>query len=52
MQIAEQAILRSNLVSITGEDMQQALEGYLSVLYAFNPDSVGGSLPEAGFYYR
>jgi len=51
-QIAEQAITRSNVVCITGSDMRQALEGYLEVLYQFNPESVGGSMPEAAFYLK
>ena len=51
-QIAQQALARSNLVSITGEQMQQTLEGYLQVLYQYNADSVGGSLPGADFYYQ
>ncbi len=52
VQIAEKAIPRCNLTCITGEEMRQALEGYLQVLYSSNPESVGGSLPGADFYYR
>ena len=33
------------------EEMKQALEGYLKVLYAQAPESVGGKLPGEDFYY-
>ena len=31
--------------------MQEKLSGYLSVLFEQNPQSVGGALPDEGFYY-
>lgn len=49
--IAANAIPQCNLVCITGADMQPAIDGYYSVLYAANPKSVGGSLPDDAFYY-
>ncbi|MDR2715047.1 MAG: ABC transporter substrate-binding protein [Coriobacteriales bacterium] len=49
--IAEKAIPRCNLVCLTGTEMKEALEGYLQVLYAQNPDSIGGALPTDDFYY-
>ena len=36
---------------ITGEEMKEALSEYLSILYDANPKSVGGALPDNGFYY-
>lgn len=36
---------------ITGEEMKEALSEYLSILYDANPKSVGGALPDDGFYY-
>ena len=36
---------------IDGEEMKQALSGYLSVLCEQDPKSVGGTLPTDGFYY-
>ena len=36
---------------ITGEEMKEALSEYLSILYEANPKSVGGALPDDGFYY-
>lgn len=49
--IARKAIPNCNIVCITDEEMKQALEGYLKVLYAQAPESVGGKLPGEDFYY-
>ncbi len=49
--IAERAIPDCNLVCITGDDIKPAVEGYYNVLFAANPKSVGGSLPDDNFYY-
>jgi len=49
--IAAQAIPRSNQVFITGQQMRSYLEGYLSVLYAQSPASIGGTLPNEDFYF-
>jgi NitT/TauT family transport system substrate-binding protein len=49
--IALKAIPKCNIVCITGDEMKQALSGYLEVLYGFDASSVGGALPEDGFYY-
>ena len=49
--MAAKAIPDCNLVFIAGEDMKAALSGYLQVLFAQDPTSVGGALPEDGFYY-
>ena len=49
--IAQKAIPSCNITYIDGEEMQQALEGYLNVLYNQNPKSIGGTLPAADFYY-
>ena len=48
--IAENAIPYSNLCFITGPDMQPAIEGYYEVLFAADPASVGGALPDEDFY--
>lgn len=48
--MAELAIPYCNLVCISGDEMRTALEGYLQVLYAADPASVGGTLPDDGFY--
>ena len=49
--IARRALPACNIVCISGPEMQPLLSGYLSVLFAANPKSVGGSLPDEGFYY-
>lgn len=49
--IALRAIPKCNIVCVTGEDMKQALSGYLDVLYEMEPSSVGGALPEEDFYF-
>lgn len=49
--IAAKAIPQCHLVCITGADMQPAIDGYYSVLFAANPNSIGGSLPDDAFYY-
>ena len=49
--IAQKAIPMCGITCITGADMKAALEGYLKVLFEQAPQSVGGALPEADFYY-
>lgn len=49
--IAMKAIPNCNIVCITGDEMKQALSGYLQVLFDLNPQTVGGKLPEDDFYY-
>lgn len=49
--IAKKAIPYCNITCITGEEMKQALSGYLEVLYDFDVKTVGGTLPEDDFYY-
>lgn len=48
--IAMKAIPKCNITCLMGYDMRDALEGYLKVLYDYNPETVGGKLPEASFY--
>ena len=50
-EVAEAALPACNIVCITGEEMQQKLSGYLEVLFEQDPESVGGALPDAQFYY-
>lgn len=49
--VAEAAIPRCNIVFIDGAELRQVLDGYLGVLFAADPDSVGGSVPGDDFYY-
>lgn len=48
---AASAVPRCNIVCIRGEEMKQVLSGYLGALWSSDPTSVGGALPEDGFYY-
>lgn len=48
--IAEQAIPRSYIVSITGTEMKSAASAVLNVLFTANPASVGGKLPGDDLY--
>ena len=50
--IAARAIPNCNIVCLTGEQMQEAAEAMLSVLFAANPKSMGGQLPDASFYAK
>ena len=49
--VAQKALPQCNIVCITGEEMQPALDGYLQTLYDLNPAAVGGQLPGSDFYY-
>ncbi|MGX8699625.1 MAG: ABC transporter substrate-binding protein, partial [bacterium] len=49
--IAQRALPKCGVTCLTGETMQEALSGYLAVLYASDPSSVGGALPDDAFYY-
>lgn len=49
--IAKKAIPNCNITYIDGEEMKQALSGYLNVLFEQDASSVGGVLPADDFYY-
>ena len=49
--IAKAALPACNIVCITGEDMKADVAGYAQVLYDADPASVGGAMPDDGFYY-
>lgn len=49
--VAEKALPACKIVCITGDEMKGMLSGYLAVLFDANPASVGGALPDDGFYY-
>ncbi|MEA4938184.1 MAG: MqnA/MqnD/SBP family protein [Christensenella sp.] len=50
--IAKQAIPRSYIVSITGDEMKSAASAVLNVLFTANPASVGGKLPGDDLYAK
>ena len=49
--IAKLAIPKCNIFFASGEEMKDLLAGYLEALYQVKPASVGGELPDDGFYY-
>lgn len=49
--IAQKAIPKCNITYIDGEEMKQAISGYLQVLFEQNQEAVGGALPAEDFYY-
>ena len=51
-QLAQAAIPLCNVVCLTGDEMQNALQGYLESLYDQDPAAVGGALPDSSFYYH
>jgi len=50
--IAKAALPGCNLLYMEGNEMKSKIEGYFSVLFTANPQSVGGALPEDAFYYK
>lgn len=51
-QIAEAAIPKCALTYITGaNEVRKTIQGYYEVLFQANPQSIGGSIPDDGFYY-
>ena len=50
--IAEAAIPACNITYIDGAELKTTLSGFLAVLFAADPASVGGSLPGDDFYYQ
>ena len=49
--LAAKAIPNCHIVLIRGAAMQKALNPFYEVLFAANPKSIGGAMPDAGFYY-
>ncbi len=49
--IAKKAIPNCNVTFVDGEEMKTDLSGYLKVLFDADKASVGGKLPQDGFYY-
>ena len=50
-EVAQQAIPKCNIVFLRGEEMREGVESFLQVMYDADPASVGGQLPDEGFYY-
>jgi NitT/TauT family transport system substrate-binding protein len=50
--VAKLAIPDSAIQCQTGPEAEAAVNAYLKVLFEQNPKSVGGALPDEGFFYR
>jgi len=49
--VAAKAIPFCNITYIEGDEMKEKLSGYLNELFAQNPESVGGAVPDDEFYF-
>lgn len=49
--IAKKAIPTCNLCYVTGTEMKTNVTGYYNVLFAADPTSIGGAMPQDDFYY-
>jgi len=50
--VVEKAIPLCNIVFKNAQDAKSEINGFLQVLYNFNPASVGWTMPDDGFYYK
>lgn len=50
-EVARLAIPNSNIVCITGEEMKEAVQKMFEILFDYNAESIGGSLPNEDIYY-
>lgn len=51
-EVGLEAIPKINIVYIDGDDMVKYLDDYLTKLYEFNENLVGGKVPDENFYYK
>lgn len=49
--VAKQAIPKCNMVFMSGQEMKDGAESFLRVMRDADPATVGGNLPDDGFYY-
>ncbi len=49
---AEMALPNCGIVYIDGDEMKTSISNFLDVLYAANPQAVGGKMPGDDFYYK
>ena len=49
--VAKKAMAGANLCFVSGEEMKARIAPFYQILFDFNPASVGGALPDDGFYY-
>ena len=46
----EETVKRLNIGHKTAVDAKEGLEKYLNALYEYNPNLIGGKMPDEGFY--
>ena len=51
-EVAKKAIPNCNIVFLSGSEMKDAVSGFYQVLMDFQPQSIGGKLPDDAFYYQ
>ena len=49
--VAKKAMAGANLCFVSGEEMKAQIAPFYQILFNYNPSSVGGALPDDGFYY-
>lgn len=49
--VAEKAVPNCNVCFITGDEMQKSMSAFLQIMFETAPQSIGGKLPGADFYY-
>jgi NitT/TauT family transport system substrate-binding protein len=50
--LAAEAIPGCNIVYLDGADMKSGAQKFLEVLFEAEPKSIGGQIPDEGFYYQ
>ncbi len=52
IQLVEKSIPMSKIHFKTTDDAYETLSAFFELIYAFNPDLIGGHMPKESFYYR
>ena len=50
--VAKQALPKCAISYVDGEEMKATLKSFYEILYAYNPVSIGGAVPDDAFYYE
>ena len=49
--IAQQALPKCAITYVDGAEMKETLAAFYQILYSYAPQSIGGAIPDNGFYY-
>ena len=49
--VAKKALPKCNIAYMDGDDMKNAMNGFLNAMMAVAPASIGGAIPDDSFYY-